>query len=200
MNTLKRGILAATLLCCGTAASAAADGDKAESDLSRLVDAYFEELLELNPTFATQIGDNRYNDRYANNIGPKWRDDTLTMEHRFLEALRGIDPALLSPASRLTYDIFKSARERDISTFRYPNHLLPLDQMGNAAADFAVFAPEEAFVVDARSLEHRHAICPYDGRELIGVVRAAYLAGARIDREVARGRLLTRRMEVAHAA
>ena len=69
-----------------------------------------------------------------------------------------------------------------------------------AAADFAVFAPEETFVVDARSLEHRHPICPYDGRELTGVVRAAYLAGARIDREVPRGRLLTRRMEVAHAA
>ncbi|MBD8024344.1 allantoinase AllB [Microbacterium gallinarum] len=69
-----------------------------------------------------------------------------------------------------------------------------------AAADFAVFAPDETFVVDARSLEHRHPICPYDGRELTGVVRAAYLAGARIDREVPRGRLLTRRTEVANAA
>ncbi|MCH6229192.1 allantoinase AllB [Microbacterium sp. CFH 31415] len=69
-----------------------------------------------------------------------------------------------------------------------------------AAADFAVFAPDETFAVDARSLEHRHPICPYDGRELTGVVRAAYLAGVRIDREVPRGRLLTRRTEAAHAA
>nr|BFF11858.1 hypothetical protein GCM10025699_31610 [Microbacterium flavescens] len=69
-----------------------------------------------------------------------------------------------------------------------------------AAADFAVFAPDETFVVDARALEHRHPICPYDGRELTGVVRAAYLAGARIDRAVPRGRLLTRREEVPHAA
>ncbi len=69
-----------------------------------------------------------------------------------------------------------------------------------AAADFAVFAPDETFVVDARALEHRHPICPYDGRELTGVVRAAYLAGARIDRAVPRGRLLTRREEVSHAA
>jgi allantoinase len=59
-----------------------------------------------------------------------------------------------------------------------------------AAADFAVFAPEATFVVDARALEHRHPICPYDGRELTGVVRAAYSAGERIDREAPRGRLL----------
>lgn len=59
-----------------------------------------------------------------------------------------------------------------------------------AAADFAVFAPEASFTVDAAALEHRHPVTPYDGRELTGVVRTAYLAGAAIDREVAQGRLL----------
>lgn len=61
-----------------------------------------------------------------------------------------------------------------------------------AAADFAVFAPEETFVVDAKALAHRHPITPYDGRELRGVVRATYLAGAPVDADVPRGRLLRR--------
>ncbi|MGW9632265.1 allantoinase AllB [Agromyces sp. NPDC055520] len=61
-----------------------------------------------------------------------------------------------------------------------------------AAADFAVFAPEQTFTVDAAALEHRHAVCPYDGRELTGVVRTTLLAGRRVDRDVARGRLLRR--------
>lgn len=61
-----------------------------------------------------------------------------------------------------------------------------------AAADLVVFAPEEKFVVDAQSLEHRHPISPYGGRELTGVVRGAYLAGVRIERDVPRGRLLRR--------
>jgi len=65
-----------------------------------------------------------------------------------------------------------------------------------AAADFAVFAPDATFTVDAGSLEHRHPICAYDGRELAGVVRAAYLAGERIDRDAPRGRLLRRDREV----
>ncbi|MBM7829808.1 allantoinase [Agromyces cerinus] len=61
-----------------------------------------------------------------------------------------------------------------------------------AAADLAVFAPDETFTVDAAALQHRHPVCPYDGRELVGVVRATLLAGRPVDREVARGRLLRR--------
>ena len=61
-----------------------------------------------------------------------------------------------------------------------------------AAADLAVFAPDAMFTVDATALEHRHPISPYDGRELTGVVRGAYLAGVSIDRSRPRGRLLRR--------
>lgn len=61
-----------------------------------------------------------------------------------------------------------------------------------AAADLAVFAPDETFTVEASALEHRHAVCPYDGRELSGVVRATLLAGHPVDRAAARGRLLRR--------
>ncbi|WP_448809120.1 allantoinase AllB [Agromyces bauzanensis] len=61
-----------------------------------------------------------------------------------------------------------------------------------AAADLVVFAPDEAFTVDAAALEHRHPITPYDGRELVGVVRATYLAGVAVDRTTPRGRLLRR--------
>ena len=60
------------------------------------------------------------------------------------------------------------------------------------AADLAVVAPDESFRVDAAALEHRHPISPYDGRELVGRVRATYLAGEPVDREAPRGRLLRR--------
>ena len=127
---------------CASAATAAhggaAQGNAAERELDRVVDEYFEDLLELNPTFASQIGDYRYNDRFANNIGPQWLAASLAMEQRYLDAVGRIDPSALAPRSRLTYDIFKSARERDIASFRFPNHLLPIDQFSNAAAGFAV--------------------------------------------------------------
>ncbi|GGD66910.1 hypothetical protein GCM10007269_07630 [Microbacterium murale] len=60
------------------------------------------------------------------------------------------------------------------------------------AADFAVFAPEEKFTVDAKRLAHRHPITPYDGQQLTGIVRTTYLAGVPVDSDAPRGRLLRR--------
>ncbi|WP_430645340.1 amidohydrolase family protein [Agromyces sp. GXS1127] len=46
-----------------------------------------------------------------------------------------------------------------------------------ADADLVIVAPDEAFTVDAAALHHRHPITPYDGRALVGAVRATYLGG-----------------------
>ncbi|UNK72638.1 allantoinase AllB [Microbacterium sp. H1-D42] len=82
----------------------------------------------------------------------------------------------------------------------------PADRVGLAdkgrirvggAADFAVFAPDEVFTVEAGALAHRHPITPYQGRELSGVVRQTYLAGMPVKEGAPRGRLL-RRGEEAH--
>jgi allantoinase len=59
-------------------------------------------------------------------------------------------------------------------------------------ADFAVFAPEQEFVVDPSQLRHRHPVTPYAGARLRGVVRETWLAGARVDGRTPRGRLLRR--------
>ncbi|WP_353828672.1 allantoinase AllB [Agromyces sp. SYSU T0242] len=61
-----------------------------------------------------------------------------------------------------------------------------------ADADLVVLAPDEPFTVDAGALHHRHPITPYDGMDLVGVVRATYLAGVEVDGAVPRGRLLRR--------
>lgn len=57
-------------------------------------------------------------------------------------------------------------------------------------ADLCVFAPEEEFVVDAKSLRHRNPVSAYHGRRLTGVVRSTWLRGREI--EQADGRLLRR--------
>jgi len=59
-------------------------------------------------------------------------------------------------------------------------------------ADFAVLAPDDAFVVDPATLHHKNPITPYAGRALAGVVRATYLRGVEITEDTRRGRLLTR--------
>ncbi|NIH83284.1 allantoinase AllB [Amycolatopsis granulosa] len=60
-------------------------------------------------------------------------------------------------------------------------------------ADFCVLAPDEEFVVVARSLHHRNPITPYEGQRLSGVVRSTWLRGERIDLGAPpRGRMLVR--------
>jgi allantoinase len=45
------------------------------------------------------------------------------------------------------------------------------------AADLAVVAPDDTFVVDPARLAHRNPVTPYAGRELAGAVRRTWLAG-----------------------
>ncbi len=59
-------------------------------------------------------------------------------------------------------------------------------------ADFCVFAPDEAFVVDPARLHHKNPVTPYAGRALAGVVRSTWLRGQQISGDTPTGRLLTR--------
>lgn len=59
-------------------------------------------------------------------------------------------------------------------------------------ADFCVFAPDEAFVVDVAKLKHRNPVSAYDRRPLAGVVRSTWLRGTEITGDEPRGALLTR--------
>ncbi len=59
-------------------------------------------------------------------------------------------------------------------------------------ADLVVFAPDDAFVVDAGKLHHRNPITPYQGRALSGKVRMTCLRGTAVDLDSPQGRLIRR--------
>jgi allantoinase len=63
-----------------------------------------------------------------------------------------------------------------------------------ADADFCVFAPDEAFVVDVNRLAHRNPVSAYHDRPLAGVVRESWLRGERITGSLPTGTLLERGM------
>jgi allantoinase len=59
-------------------------------------------------------------------------------------------------------------------------------------ADFAVFAPDDAFVVDPQQLHHRNPVTPYAHRPLAGVVRSTWLRGRQVTGEKPQGQLISR--------
>ena len=134
--------------------------------LSDLVEAYFEEQLKLNPLLATSIGDPRYNDRFEVTISPEWRARDEKVERDYLERLKAIDPALLSGQDALTYEIFKSAREREIERVPLPGPPRPGEPVLLGAQQFrsARFGQRPPPVQDGQGLRglpeaHRRLRC-----------------------------------------
>ncbi|WP_417374066.1 allantoinase AllB [Glutamicibacter protophormiae] len=77
-----------------------------------------------------------------------------------------------------------------------PAELAGLKNKGSIAlgndADFALFAPEDAFVVDVKKLHHKNPISPYHGKTLAGVVRRSIVAGNDVDFQTPTGKLIRR--------
>jgi uncharacterized protein (DUF885 family) len=113
------------------ALSAPATDPAAKQRLDALFEAYFEDTLRANPILATFIGDHRYDDQLPNSIGPEYRAAARALNEQYLAAIRAIDPAALSPADRISYDIFLYEREREARGDRFPFHQLPLNQAGS---------------------------------------------------------------------
>jgi uncharacterized protein (DUF885 family) len=105
--------------------------------LNEVFDAYFEDQLRLRPMLATSIGDKRYNDQYPVSIAPEFRARAEQMERDYLARVQQIDPAQLAGQDLLSYQVFKSAREREIEGFRFPDYLVPINQFYSAPNGFA---------------------------------------------------------------
>ena len=97
--------------------------------LHDLFEAEWEYAMREYPTFASSLGDRRYNDR--------WTDLSLAAhdrrhQHRIevLERLKRIDRAALSPADRLNYDLFEKDLREGVDGYKYRWHLVPLNQRG----------------------------------------------------------------------
>ncbi len=126
-----------TAAVVGLVAGPALQAAQPAAELDRLYEEYFEAYLELDPVLATSIGDPRYNDRYEISISPQWRARAEQLERDYLARLSKIDASSLQGGDRLSYEIFKAARELELEGYRYPDHLLPLNQFYSTPNFFA---------------------------------------------------------------
>ena len=123
-----RAIVLLFLLCAGAFAQDSRANDAAKT-LHDFFAAEWDYQMEQHPTWASSLGDRRWNDR--------WSDSSLDAIYKrhdhdiaTLSKLTKIDRAALSPSDRLNYDLFKKDYENDIEDFQYRWYLLPLNQLG----------------------------------------------------------------------
>lgn len=95
--------------------------------LRALFDAEWEHTMETSPTWASQLGDRRWNDRW-----PDLSLETIEREHARDEEVVGriktIRRDALSAADQLNYDMFRLNYEHALEGFRFGGYLMPLDQ------------------------------------------------------------------------
>jgi uncharacterized protein (DUF885 family) len=128
---LPTAVLAVALFvaaCSNEQAEPPADAADPTASLHALFDEFFERGLELNPMRASTIGDYRFNDQFANSIGPEHREASRQLDEIFLARLLNIDRNQLSRQDRLSYDIFRLNREQSLEGERFPGHLQPMNQ------------------------------------------------------------------------
>lgn len=124
--------LCAAALCAVFAATAFAQNanppqNSATRALYALFDAEWEWNLQENPTYASYLGDRRFNER--------WTDSSLAAfnrrhEHRkeTLNKLKAINRSELSAADRLNYDLFEKDLAEAIEGHKFRQYLLPINQ------------------------------------------------------------------------
>jgi uncharacterized protein (DUF885 family) len=95
--------------------------------LHALFDAEWEYTMRENPTFASALGDKRYND--------KWEDASLAnieKQHQHeldvQKKLAGIDRNQLSTTDQINYDMFKRDVDNALEDYQFKTYLLPLNQ------------------------------------------------------------------------
>jgi uncharacterized protein (DUF885 family) len=101
----------------------------AEAELESFLEAEWQRTLEDNPTFASSLGDRRWNDRW-----PDLSLEAIAARHAAdgaaLARLEDIDASRLPPARRLDHEMYRRVLEERLDHFRYRRHLVPFNQRG----------------------------------------------------------------------
>ena len=123
------GALIGLCLLCAALEAQEPRSNEAVKSLHDLFASEWDYWMEQYPTWASSLGDRRWNDR--------WEDRSLdTIGKRqnhnieILAKLRAIDREALTPPDRLNYDLFLKDYENEVEGYRYRWYLMPLNQLG----------------------------------------------------------------------
>jgi uncharacterized protein (DUF885 family) len=96
--------------------------------LSRLLDNYFDQRMNLFPLEATQNGDNRYNDLLPADFTDSYRNTLQAFYSSYLDSIKKFDPERLNDNDKISYDIFKREMEIDLEGLAFHDNYIPFNQ------------------------------------------------------------------------
>jgi uncharacterized protein (DUF885 family) len=147
-HLLRLPVLVCALMSCTNTLAAeqmGAEQQNAVAQLHALFDAAWEKDLRDDPRAATQLGEQRFNARWANHSVAAWAQRDKDYEAT-LRALARIDARSLPPSDQLNYELFRRVYRNRIELYDFNAHLRPLDQLNYSSG--VLTANEVSEVID----------------------------------------------------
>lgn len=110
-------------------ASALASVENRGEQLLSLFDEEWQYELRTNPEWATQLGDNRYNDRLSDS-SPEFFQADVELKRGFLTRFQAIDPTGLSRPDMLSRELMIRRLREEIEGAQFRQWEMPVNQMG----------------------------------------------------------------------
>lgn len=120
---MKHLCLALLAMLLGTRMTLAAPAD----DLQSLFEAEWEHAMQVNPTWASTLGDRRWNDQW-DDASPAAAEREHLHAQEVLKKLEAIPRDQLPAAERLNYDLFRKSYEQRVAEHPLGQHLLAINQ------------------------------------------------------------------------
>jgi uncharacterized protein (DUF885 family) len=116
----------------------------AHKALLALADQYYDAAARFEPIGATENGDNRFDDQLGMSIAPARRAAQFKLYRGFAARLKTIKREQLDTGDRINYDILSYELKGLLAMERFPEHLLPINQMDSVPVTLANYAGGEA--------------------------------------------------------
>jgi len=116
----------------------------AQKALLALADEYYDANARFEPIGGTENGDNRFDDQLGLSIAPAQRAKQFALYRQFQQRLQHIARAQLSELDRINYDILAYELHGLLMMEKFPEHLLPINQMDSVPVTLANYAGGEA--------------------------------------------------------
>jgi prolyl oligopeptidase len=117
---------------------------QSNAELNELADRYWEATLERQPTWATSLGDYRFNDRLEDLSEGGWQQWKATL-NALLRDVRGIPAANLSRQDRLTRDILERILGDKLLRIECREYCMPLDPLYGPHVSFPLIIVAQPF-------------------------------------------------------
>ncbi|MGN6566828.1 MAG: DUF885 domain-containing protein [Flavipsychrobacter sp.] len=103
--------------------------------LSKILNDYWEEDMQLFPLDATSHGDYRYNDRLTITIADSFRDSLKRFYTKYQDEINAIDTANLNADELISYKLFKYEMAMGLEGLKFHTNYLPINQFWSLTLD-----------------------------------------------------------------